>query len=206
MDYSKPNSNARMSRLTLDQRDSAFLHCETVSIKNGVLWLKTEFNLETSSSALSTWLRRERARRSMADRRQRLLLTKDQARIVGKVFQSATSITVANSVLISEAVFEEMQLDPGLRDQKKLIELMRLALAARDQEIKESALALNIDRFRFNGSKAALKYRKELKEIGESDEDETEKIKKVILLLFGEEPTGIDTPSAPSAPSDKEAV
>jgi hypothetical protein len=168
------------------------MHCETVSIQDGVLWLKTEFNLQTSSSALSTWLRRERARRSMAERMERLLLAREQALLVGRTVGNATGITAANSVLISQAVFEEMQKEPILRDQKKLTELMRLCLAARDQEIKEKVLALNHSRFQFNASKAALQHAKKLQEITEGGGDEREKIEKVMVLLFGEEPTGAD--------------
>jgi hypothetical protein len=154
MDYSKPNPAARINRLTPDQREAAFMHCELVSIKDGVQWLASEFNLQTSASSLSKWLRKQRADRSMAERREHLLLTKAQARIVGEVFQSATDVTVANSVLISQAAFEEMLKDPSERDLKKVIELMRLALAAKTQEFREDTLAFNIKRFKFNAAPA----------------------------------------------------
>jgi len=181
-----------MSKLTPEQQEAAWLHCEYVSLPEGVLWLKSQFNLTTSRSALSNWLRRRRAKNSLDACFNRLLDTREQALLIGKLFRSATKITVANSVLISQAAFEELQKKSEDRDDAKISTLMRLALQAKEQEIKEKVVALQAHRLQFDAAKVVHRKFKELKDIDDGDGDEATKIEKVMLLLFGERPDVTD--------------
>ena len=97
-------------------------------------------------------------------------------------------MTVANSVLISQAVFEEMQKDPSERDQKKLAELMRLCLIARDQELREKKLSLEQNRFRSNSSKVNPAHRKQSDKPEITPEEERVKVERAMLRVFGPEP------------------
>jgi len=130
----------------------------------------------------------------MADRMESLLLSREKAAIMRKIHSGATEMTVANSVLISQAVFEEMQKDPSGRDQKKMVELMRLCLTARDQELREKKLSLEQNRFRSNSSKVNPAHRKQSDKPEITPEEEREKVERAMLRVFGPEPPAFYVP------------
>src|SRR5580692_10322868 len=69
--YSFPmnETSERSPRLSLPglkaaQRDAVFVHCNAVSLPEGVTWIKSEFNIDINPDRLSAWLRRQRIVRS----------------------------------------------------------------------------------------------------------------------------------------------
>ena len=185
----KKRPENQISRLTPSQRDAAFTHCETVSLSEGVLWIKDQFNIRVTARTLSAFLREQRLARSMEPELNRLRDNRDRASLLGQVVNSATSLTVANSVLFSQAIFEEFRKPDDKRDETRLIHFMELALKAREQELKASAIDLSFDRFHFDVAGAALKHASKLQRIHESTASERAKLEKAIKLMFGEKPT-----------------
>ncbi len=182
----KPSAAGKINQLTREQREATFAYCDNVTLKQGVLWLKQEFNLDTSESALSAWMRRQRATSPFALRLESLRQLNEQIILVRKIFRAVTGISAANSVLIAQVVFEELKKKEEDRDEKRVVELMRLVLRARDQEIREKAVTLR-------GAKRAAG--KPAPDTDATAGDEQEKIDKVMLTLFGPEPAGFDSPS-----------
>jgi hypothetical protein len=186
--HRKKRPEARMNTLTQAQRDEAFAACEALPVREGVVWLRQQFNLRIGRSALSTWLREQRTEKSMALEVARLRENQNRATIIGNVAGSATSITVANSVLFSQAVFEEFKKPEQERNQDLMVHYMELALTAREQEIRASAIHLGFSRFHFDSGKCALKKAAALHRINSSVDDERSKIERAVTLLFGKPP------------------
>lgn len=115
------------------------------------------------------------------------------ATLVGKAVGTATEINEANSVLISQIVFEEMRKPAGERDEERLVAYMKLALQAWAQVLRSRAVDLGYNRFKFDAAKRARECVKELREIDEGDGDEREKIEKAMVVLFGPKPIGFTT-------------
>jgi len=116
------------------------------------------------------------------------------AKLVGAAVGIAREMTEANITLVAQAAFEEFLKAPEERDAKLLAKYMALALRARDLELKGSADQLAREKHYYNLAKKSLEYVKQLKAINDSDDDEREKIEKVMVLLFGEKPIGFESP------------
>ena len=186
--HRKKRPESRFNSLTQAQKDAAFEWCESASIRQGVLWLKDQFNLKVSRSVLGAWLRQQRALRSMASEVSRLRDIHDRASVIGNVVGTATPITLANSVLFAKAVFEEFNKPEDQRNQDLMVHYMELALTAREQELKASALELGFTRFQFNAARTALKHAAAPQSINASPEDERARIEAAVTLLFGKPP------------------
>lgn len=187
----KTRSDSKLHRLTPEQKDAAFAHCEAVKLEEGVQWLKAEMGIQISVKNLCVWLQRQRLQRSMAGPLKRIADDRDRATLVGDVVGMATEITEANIALISQAVFEEFREPAEKRDEKRLAKYMTLALKAREQGLKSRAIDLAFNRFHFDAARRARECVAELQEINKGDGDEREKIERAMKLLFGERPEGI---------------
>jgi len=203
-DNDKPRPNARLAGLTPDQREVAWLNCEQMSLKEGVLWLKAQYGIETNTKGLSAWLRKLRAQKSLDEYLDRLRFTKEQALIIGNACQSAAAFDRANTVVISQLVFEELQKKPADRNEPRLIEMIRLSLQAGEQDIKKKSVNLQQHKFQFDSAGAVRRHFNQLKEIEDGPGDETEKINQVRLLLFGERPDITDFSDARPVSPEKE--
>ncbi len=176
-----------MLRLTPEQRDAAFAHCQDISLDEGVRWIKESCHVLIGKSALGEWLREQRIERSMAAELAALRDNQQGASLVNDAASGATPLTVANSVLFANAIFAEFRKPDGKRDENRLIRYMGLALKARELEIRERAGQLSIMRFRHGIGKETAKRE-------EDPVDEQAKIDKVMLTLFGPEPLGFQNP------------
>ena len=94
-------------------------------------------------------------------------------------------MTVANSLLFANAVFNEFKKPESERDENRLIRYMDLALKARDMEIRAGAVQLGYQRFRFATARTLPNGEPE-----PSPAENRKKMEKAMLLLFGEEPEG----------------
>lgn len=192
--YRKIRGDTVLNRLTPDQQEEVLAYCEGVTIREGITWLEAQFNVTLSKRSLSDWLKKRRIDLAAVARLKEIRQARDHAARIGKVISSATELTEANTVLIAQAVFEELMKPEEHRDEARLARYMSAALKARGQEIKDKSLSLAESRFRFDASKAALREAARLQEINLGPEDEREKIEKVMLLLFGPKPTGFVVP------------
>jgi hypothetical protein len=183
--FRKKRPESRMGRLTQPQQDLAFDHCHTIPVRDAVLWLKAQFNLQISKSALALWLRQQRVERSMAAELAALRDNQHGATLVEEVFGQSTPLTIANSVLFASAVFNEFRKPEAERDQNRLVRYMDLALKARDLEIRASAVQLNYERMRRDSS---MKSATTIPPDPDSIAAEREKTKEAMVLLFGERP------------------
>jgi uncharacterized protein (DUF342 family) len=181
----KTRADSRLSHLTADQRDEVFAHCESVSLAEGVAWLKVTFNLTLSEMSLSKWLARQRVHCSVASRLEQIRIARDQATLIGKVVGSATEITDTNIALIAQAVFEELLKPADERDEDKLAKYMSVGLKARNLNLKARSNDLAFERFHFDSAKKALDFAPELQRINNSGLDERAKIEEAMTLLFG---------------------
>lgn len=190
-----------MGKLTPEQQEAIFAHCDTAKLRESVQWIQAQFNITLSDVCLSRWLRKQRIHKSMDLRLEDIRDDRDRAMLIGNVVGAAAEITGANSVLFAQGVFEEFRKPASERDEDKLASYMTIALKARDQELKARTLELGIDRFRFDAAKKAREKAAELQKINEGAGDESEKVAKAVRLLFGEAPRAIGsmTPSDPSA-------
>jgi len=177
----KVRPDSKLGMLTAEQREAVFAHCEKVTLEEGTAWLKEQFGVELSVSALCTWLRKKRDDQAAAEQLERIRDNRDRALLMGNVVKTAAELTDANSVLFAQAIFEEFLKPVEKRDESRLTKYMSIALKARSVE-----LAYN--RFHFDASRRALGCAEKLQEINEGDGNEQEKMDQVIRLLFGEEP------------------
>jgi hypothetical protein len=196
-DQATPVPATRLGRLTPGQRETVFAHCGARPASEGVLWLRSKFNFQISERSLRRWLQLERGKRAHPPNLDRLGRVKEQAAFIRDLLSSSAGITLASSILIAQTAFEELLKPPEDRDEKRLTECMRFALQAWAQEIKDKAVDLNISRFQFDAAKAAMREQKELQKISEENCDESEKIEKVIELLFGKRPAVTDLGLSP---------
>ena len=191
-----PRPDSRMRRLTPEQQDTAFAHCQTVSIRDGVRWLKEQFDLSINRNSLGIWLQEQRVERSMAAELAELR-ENQQASVfmTGAAGLSSTPITAANSVLLANAVFKEFRKPVAERDENRLIRYMVLALKARELEIKASAVRVNSQRFRSGAPGKPANSFDDPQSDGDVDPDERDKMEKAMILVFGEEPHGFKSDS-----------
>jgi hypothetical protein len=187
----KVRPDSRLGMLKPEQQEAIFAHCQGVPLTEGQQWLKAQFNIDLSSQALGVWLRKRRLDNSMEPRLARISDARDSAVLVGNVIGAATAITEANIVLLTQAVFEELIKPEGERDEKRLAQYMSFALKARGQDF-------TAERSRIDIAKKAREMAAELHEINRGDEDEREKIQKVIRILFGERPSNTTFQPQPS--------
>jgi len=192
--YRKIRGDALLNRLKPDQQDEVIARCESSTLEEGVKWVKAQFNITISTCAMSRWLKKQKMDGAASARLEEIRAARQFATRMGKVVGSATEITDANSVMIAQAVFEELLKEKEDRDETRLAKYMSVALKAREQETRGKALSLAESRFRFDASKAALREAARLQEINQGPEDEQEKIDKVMLLLFGPKPIGFSVP------------
>jgi hypothetical protein len=188
----KPRPESRLQRLTPQQQDTAFAYCQTTSVRDAVRWLKEQFNLTLSKSSLSRWLQQQRIERSMAAELAELRDNQQGALLITDVAGASTPLTVANSVLFANAVFNEFRKPPAERDENRLVRYMDLALKARDLEIRASAVQLAAERFRFDAARktpgqpgAGFPAR-----TADHLADESKRLEEATILLFGEPPAG----------------
>jgi hypothetical protein len=186
--HRKPRPESRMHRLTPKQQDTAFAHCQSISVRDAVRWLKEQFNVTLSKSALNRWLQQQRIERSMAAELAELRDNQQGALLINDVAAASTPLTVANSVLFANAVFNEFRKPPGERDENRLVRYMDLALKARDLEIRASAVQLAAERFRFDAARKSSHQSDA--EFHAQAADELQKTEEAMLLLFGEQPAG----------------
>lgn len=197
-----------MLRLTPQQKDTAFDYCQTAPLKDAVPWLKQQFNLTISKSALAAWLHQQRIERSMAAELAQLRDTQQGASLINGAAGASTPITVANSILFASAVFNEFRKPADQRDENRLVRYMDLALKARDLEIRASAVQLAFERFRFDAAR---------KSPDQSDTPspaqaalDRRKTEEAALLLFGDPPaafkseTGQPVAETEDAPSTRQ--
>jgi hypothetical protein len=168
------------------------LHCERISREEGVSWIKEQFNIDLSASALGIWLRKRRIDANFALHLESIRDDTERARLVAEVFGAAATLTKANSVLIAQAVFEEFRRPAAERDEKRLTQYMNLALKGRSVD-------LAYDRFYIDSARKASEHAAEIQKINDGEGDETEKIQEVIRLLFGEEPENTTFQPEPAA-------
>jgi hypothetical protein len=194
----------RGSLNTLDDidQDLVFSHCEpaSVTLEDGIEWIKETYSVEIKKSALSDWLRKRRIEHSQSARFDKIREDKACATMMGKVFGTALELASGNVKMIQQAIFEELQKPIGERAEKRLGLYMDLAIKARAQEIKQQALALDKDRFQFNAARSALKAAAQLQQINQTGGDERSKIEQASLLLFGEDPEGFESAAREEAP------
>ena len=180
--HHKKRPDARMRRLTPQQMDTAFAHCQTVTVREGVQWLKQQFNLTIGKSALAAWLQEQRIERSMAPELSAIRDNQQAASLINDAAPASTPLTVANSVFFASAVFDEFRKPEGERDENRLLRYMDLALRARDLEIRANALQVSLDRLRFHSARNLSDPTLDPESIAE----EREKTEEAMLLLFGE--------------------
>jgi len=188
--HRKTRPDARMLRLTPEQKDTAYSHCQTLSIREGVRWLKEKFNLSTNRKTLGSWLQEQRIERSMAAELADLRDNQQGASLIKDVAPDVTPLTVANSVLFASAVFKEFRKPDGERDENRLIRYMDLALKARDLDIRASAVRLSLERFHLEAAKKSADSTGELQMGWDGGSEDRKKIQKAMDLVFGEEPRG----------------
>jgi len=185
--------------LSPEQRRMVCAHCETVSLDQGIRWIKEEFGLTISSSALSRWLRRRRDDQAADHRLEEIRDDSRRAALIGKVFGAANTLAEANTVLVAQAVFEELRKPAAERDEKRLAQFMNLALKAR-------TVGLAHHRFHFDAAKRATQCAAQLQKISQEAGGEREKIEKAMVVLFGEEPSGFQSmPDSPQSTPEGEA-
>ncbi len=187
----KVRPDCKLGQLSLEQQRTTFAHCDRVSLAEGVQWVKRQYDLQVSNSALSAWLRRHRPSRPVAGPLQRLGDNRDLATFVGNVIGTATEITDQNIVSFAQAVFEEFQKTAEERNERRLVQFMTLALKAKDQEIRARSVDLAQDRFHFDAAKQALAFASELQRIHDSGADDRAKIEEAMTILFGK-PVTVD--------------
>lgn len=190
----KIRGDSLLNQLPLDQQVEVFARCESATLDEGVKWLKTQFDITLARQNLSVWLKQQRLDLAAAARLKEIRQARDCSRLFSKVLASATELTETNSVLIAQAVFEELMKEEKDRDETRIVKYMAVALKARENEIRGKSVSLAGSRFRFDASRAALMKAARLKEIDQGPEDEREKIEKVMLLLFGPKPDGFSVP------------
>lgn len=186
----KPAPQSRMLRLTPEQQEAAFAHCNAAPLRDAVHWLKAQFNLTISKSALGTWLQDQRIERSMHDELASLRENQRGATLVNEIAAAAAPITMANSVLFANAIFNEFRKPDGVRDENRLIRYMDLALKARDIEVRAAAVHIASERLRFLKSKPA-----NCTDCITDPPDEAEKTDRAMALLFGEPPLSFKSES-----------
>jgi hypothetical protein len=192
--YRKIRGDALLNRLKPEQQDEVIAYCESTTLEAGVAWLKAQFNIGISTCALSRWLKKQKLDVAAAIRLKEIRAARQYATLIGKAVGSTSELTEANSVLIAQAVFEELLKPEEKRDQARVAKYMNVALKAKDQQMRDKSLSLAESRFRFDASKSALREAARLHEINQGPEDEREKIEKVMLLLFGPKPIGFSVP------------
>jgi hypothetical protein len=176
-------SRARLDDLTGEQQELVCEHCDRPSctLEAGAKWLASEFDITLSAVALGKWLERKRIERSFAQTLSSIRSDAEKANLVGEALGSVEGITSANVTLISQAVFEEMRKPEKQRNIKTIYLLMQHALKAREQDLKQRSLDLEIEKFKssirtklesaldalgevIQGNKKALQKYNELKE------------------------------------------
>jgi len=189
----KTRPDCKLGVLPPEQQEAIFAHCESVTLQEGARWLVEEHHIRLCTHNLGVWLRKRRILNSVAPRLDAIRDARDRAMLIGSVIGSSTEITDVNSALISQAVFEEFMKPAGERDEKQLIQYMKLALSARVSELAS-------ERFRFDIAKKATEHTDKLQEIKRGGGDEREKIEKAIEVLFGKEPSKwvVDEPGTES--------
>jgi len=178
----KTRADSRLGILPADAQENIFSHCETVTLEEGVKWLREEMKIESSAQGLSRWLMKRRADMSMEERLEEIRDDSKRAKMVGDLFGAATALSEANCVLVAQAVFEEFRRPAAERDSKRLMQYMGMALKARTVD-----LAYN--KFRFDAAKRARECAAGLNEINANDGDERKKTEMAMVLLFGEAPS-----------------
>ena len=201
----KIRTDCKLNILDREQQEAIYAHCESVSVNEGVRWIKEEFDLEVCFSGLTRWLQRQRTDKALMDRLEDIRDDRDRALLMGRVIGSATPITEANSVLFSQAVFEEFRKASGERDEGRLVKFMALALKAREQELKSRTVDLGFSRHHFDAAKKSLAFAPQLLRIHESSDDERAKIEQAIVVLFGEDPAGFESSESASSSSEEAA-
>jgi hypothetical protein len=182
----------QLDLLTPQQQEQVFAHCEPIRLRDGVAWLKTEFEITLAETRLRIWLRKERVRKNIEARLDKICEARDGAKLIAGAVRSASEITDANLVLLAQAAFEEFLKDPEKRDAKLLAEYMAFALRARDLELRGSANQLAREKHYFDLAKKSLEFVDQLRAINDSPDDERTKVDKAMVLLFGERPDVTD--------------
>ena len=195
----KTRPDAWWIKLKPDQLDAVFTHCESVTLTEGVKWLRATWKIVINPSSLGPWLRKEREDRINELVVDRLRDDRDRALLIGRVFGSATQLTDANSTLLAQVIFEEFRKPEKERDDKRLTAFMDLALKAKREENRTTALKVVEKKFRFNAAKAALKKAAELQAVNQGSGDERSKIDQAISILFGPEPSRFESPAREEA-------
>ena len=144
----KPRGDMRMAKLSAKDQEDVFAHCSKFTLKLGVVWLLETYKVTLCRSSLGRWLSQRRLHENAPEALEKLRYTRDFVRLIQRVFKSATGITTANSVIMAQAVFEELAKPEKKRNEERLTSYMQLALKARDQELKETAIALGNDKFK----------------------------------------------------------
>jgi len=185
----KTRSDSHMQCLTAAQKDAAYAHCQTVSLREAILWLRQQFNIKISKTALARWLQQQRIERLMAADLTDIRDHHQAASLIQDAAETSTPLTIANSVLFANAVFKEFRKPDGQRDENRMIRYMNLALKARDLEIRARSVELECERLHFTAAK------KPTLAVVAPDPDEFRKTEEAMALLFGEEPKAFKSDS-----------
>jgi len=62
----KTRPDSRMHHLSQERKDAAFAQCDSLTLTEGVRWLKENLKVSTSRTALGIWLQEQRLERSMS--------------------------------------------------------------------------------------------------------------------------------------------
>jgi len=150
----KTRSDSHMQCLTAAQKEAAYAHCQTASLRDAVLWLRQKFNIQISKTALARWLQRQRIERLMVADLTDIRDHHEAAALIKDAAETSTPLTIANSVLFANAVFKEFRKPDGQRDENRMIRYMNLALTARDLEIRARSVELACERLHFTAATA----------------------------------------------------
>jgi hypothetical protein len=177
----KIRPDSRLGMLKEEDQEKVAAYCEAVTLERGLTYLKKNYQLEVNLQTLSCWLKKRRTDASITRRLEKIGDDRDCAMLVGNVVGAATAMDEASTVLLSQAVFEELRKEPEERNEAHLKAYLTLLLKTRTVNLAE-------DRFRFNAAKRAMECAAGLNAIKGSETDERTKIERAIKLLFGERP------------------
>jgi hypothetical protein len=197
----KTHPSCKLSKLTPEQQDMIFAHCGTAPLEEGAAWIKKEFAIDLAGNNLGRWLHRQRLQRALEPRLAHIRDMSDCATLVRNILGAATELTEANIILVAQIVFEEFSKPVAERDHERLVQYMKLVLQARNQDIRNRSVDLAYERHHLDVATLATRHAAQLQEISAGEGSESEKIKEVIKLLFGERPSNTTFQTEEAAPA-----
>jgi hypothetical protein len=177
----KARPDRKLASLCLQEQQAIFIHCRELSLNEGVAWIKAQYGIQLSQSALASRLRKHREDDVIGARLEAIRDDSERALLVGNIVGAAATISEANTYLFAQAIFEEFRKPQEQRDERRLVNYMNAALKAR-------SVHLAYERHQFDAAKQAMKCLTKLQEIQAGGGDEQQKIEQAVKVLFGERP------------------